>query len=481
MILDANKPSIYKRNADIFKDVFLLKRPNIKKAVYVFPNNSNYMVWFNYEAKQLNRKYIPGKPGNSSYINIYNNNDETIIQIIPKDKKPKKQYDNKFRITFKKTDNGVFFCGIYKFSRRIKNNEYFVRISKKFDTSIINKRRVLLCNIAYMNYYQGITDYDKPFNGGNYVKKYKDAYEKHNFSVCKDNIVRGFVETSYKDGCDSQKQPRKLLIQNIDQNYKNEKSIDNVLVIFCARNKEKKTVVVGWYKNATVFRDRQYYDKQNNRMYNICTTSNNAFIVNDDERTMFFPRKRENYFGFGQTNFAYLNETYDKNYIKRLFNYIEKNSTNNYRLSTNYKYFENKSKRHNEEIKEDSQAERTFRRYQARFRNDLLNSNKCKCELCNINNENLLVASHIKPYSKCNKYERIDPNNGLLLCVLHDALFDKCLISFNSNGHILIKDSIFNSRYYKSLGITQNTRIKMNDKKKNFMNYHRKMFENKNL
>lgn len=35
------------------------------------------------------------------------------------------------------------------------------------------------------------------------------------------------------------------------------------------------------------------------------------------------------------------------------------------------------------------------------FRNNLIMELNQKCALCNINNKNLLIASHILPYSKC--------------------------------------------------------------------------------
>ena len=41
-------------------------------------------------------------------------------------------------------------------------------------------QRILFCNVAYIQFYD-IRFYDKPENGGSYVSKYGDAYEKYNF------------------------------------------------------------------------------------------------------------------------------------------------------------------------------------------------------------------------------------------------------------------------------------------------------------
>lgn len=64
------------------------------------------------------------------------------------------------------------------------------------------------------------------------------------------------------------------------------------------------------------------------------------------------------------------------------------------------------------------------------------------CCLCNVNDKNFLVASHIKPWAKSNSEEKLDVNNGLLLCPNHDKLFDGGWISFNDDGHILISDEL---------------------------------------
>lgn len=47
-----------------------------------------------------------------------------------------------------------------------------------------------------------------------------------------------------------------------------------------------------------------------------------------------------------------------------------------------------------------------------------------QCNLCNITTTSVLRASHIKEWSASSREERIDANNGLLLCANHDALFD---------------------------------------------------------
>ena len=69
-----------------------------------------------------------------------------------------------------------------------------------------------------------------------------------------------------------------------------------------------------------------------------------------------------------------------------------------------------------------------------------------KCCICGLESEELLIASHIKAASKCLIHEKVDNNNGLLLCAMHDKLFDLSLISFDfQSGKIMISDKIKNS------------------------------------
>ena len=80
---------------------------------------------------------------------------------------------------------------------------------------------------------------------------------------------------------------------------------------------------------------------------------------------------------------------------------------------------------------------------QGYFRDLLIEKYSCKCALCDISTRMLLYASHIKAWADCSSStEKLDENNGLLLCAHHDALFDKHLISFNVNGKPVISSTL---------------------------------------
>lgn len=105
---------------------------------------------------------------------------------------------------------------------------------------------------------------------------------------------------------------------------------------------------------------------------------------------------------------------------------------------------------------------------------------KChKCCLCNIITTSVLRASHIKEWADSSKEERIDSNNGLLLCANHDALFDQHLISFNPNsGDICISDSL-NEEQKVALNLSESSNLSMSDSMKSYMQTHFKKFVNK--
>jgi hypothetical protein len=108
---------------------------------------------------------------------------------------------------------------------------------------------------------------------------------------------------------------------------------------------------------------------------------------------------------------------------------------------------------------------------QSEYRQGLLKRYK-KCQLCEINIQELLIASHIKPWSESTKLEQLDLNNGLLLCCLHDKLFDLGFISFNEYGEIVVSNSI-NNTLYNDLNILSGKRININDKTKEYLIWHK--------
>ncbi|MFD2924485.1 HNH endonuclease [Halobacillus naozhouensis] len=114
---------------------------------------------------------------------------------------------------------------------------------------------------------------------------------------------------------------------------------------------------------------------------------------------------------------------------------------------------------------------------QSTFKKALLNIEK-KCKLCGVSDERFLVASHIKPWSQSNNQERLDVNNGLLLCPNHDTLFDKGYVSFDKDGTIMISDSLDEATKV-FLNINETMNYKMHESQQQYIKWHREyMFIN---
>ena len=99
-----------------------------------------------------------------------------------------------------------------------------------------------------------------------------------------------------------------------------------------------------------------------------------------------------------------------------------------------------------------------------------------QCNLCDISTTSVLRASHIKEWSESSREERIDANNGLLLCANHDALFDRHQISFEpETGVICISNSI-DADQRKALSLPDSFNLAMSDRTKAYMQVHYKKF-----
>ena len=362
--------------------------------------------------------------------------------------------------------NSIYtFNPVYKREPNIQGYEYL-----SFDQLVGHlDEKVLFCNIAYMKYYRGITSDDIPRDGGKYVSEEKNAGEKYNF-LAVNGKVQGFVETKHKDGYKTGS-ANKLHIERIDKLAAKSEYVSGVMVIFCAKKNTNETVIVGWYDNAQVYSDRKIIKDINGdpQLYNIIVDADNAHLIEEGERTFVVPRtKSKDEPGFGSSNVWYADDEKSKAIKSLAIEYI--NSIRNSHADS----FEKEEKKIDEILKDESLKE-TEREVLAKarigqgiFRERLIQRDGC-CRICGIRNKELLRASHIKPWKKCkNSKEKLNEENGLLLCAIHDALFDRGLICFDNEGKIIISDSLSEGDR-KILELDNNFQLSMSDEMKCFM------------
>ena len=176
-----------------------------------------------------------------------------------------------------------------------------------------------------MKDYKGNEDLkDTPSNGGSWVDENEQGCEAKNF--CVENMkfeygslpngeyCLGFVETKfhggYNDGDNNGR--NKMCIENIIgcEGMKNEFKVQDVLVIYCAKNPNvSATCIVGWYNHADVYRTC----KERPRDYFVIAKKDNCVLLPPKERNKkkwLVPRKghSDSSFGFGQSNVWYANE-----------------------------------------------------------------------------------------------------------------------------------------------------------------------------
>ncbi len=114
------------------------------------------------------------------------------------------------------------------------------------------------------------------------------------------------------------------------------------------------------------------------------------------------------------------------------------------------------------------------RKGQAEFRKALLNQEGDCCAIpsCKICGDEHVIASHIVEWPHSNKFEKTDPNNGLVLCPNHDHLFDNHLISFDSTGKIMISSNL-SDKEKEAFSIDENIRLDISSDRELYMKRHR--------
>ena len=141
--------------------------------------------------------------------------------------------------------------------------------------------KILLCNISWMKQYRG-TQNDKPRNGGEYIAKNGFGHEAINF-LPHNGFVYGFVQL--RTGT--------INISRLDNSAAD--CVEDVLVVWRARS-SIGSVIVGWYKHATVFGETQSSIPTRSFTHNgkvikpewiIKAKQNDAFVIPAHQR--FFP------------------------------------------------------------------------------------------------------------------------------------------------------------------------------------------------
>ena len=173
---------------------------------------------------------------------------------------------------------------------------------------------VLFCNIGWMRDYNGIQG-DSIDRGGSYNKN-DIGHEVCNFSNINGRVY-GYVQPTGQ-----------IKIEKLGATKK-DNFISGVTVVWTAGPENGGTAVVGWYKNATVYRDYQAFEsrtklqeKNGINHYRITALISDATLLSPEDRTLLIPRRVKG--GIGQSNVWYADSPESKKHVTRAIALIEK-------------------------------------------------------------------------------------------------------------------------------------------------------------
>ena len=179
-------------------------------------------------------------------------------------------------------------------------------------------KRIIFCNIAWMKNYCGITEDDKPYNGGSYVEENGDAAESCNFFP-HNHICYGYFASKGQN----------LSLNRVDESVGNNTSaITGVTVVWVANRK-----IVGWYENAKMYRKMQeFFDESLGEdkifwIYNFMARENDVYLIPNDIRDFDIPSapRAGSGRGMGQSNIWYADSDYAREvFVPQVLVYLEK-------------------------------------------------------------------------------------------------------------------------------------------------------------
>ena len=170
---------------------------------------------------------------------------------------------------------------------------------------------LVLFHGGWMRLYRGQTPSDPIVRGGRHVEEYGHGYEVENFlpldSRCYAHVNNNSIDlTSLDSGVEA-----------------GAEYLDGVTVVFVATQPEGGRVVVGWYRNARVWREPRPRPEPGHDYYFAEAEEEDCTLLNVDEREFEVPGARDGVFGMGRANIRYTNEDRAAPFVRRLREYIE--------------------------------------------------------------------------------------------------------------------------------------------------------------
>lgn len=166
-----------------------------------------------------------------------------------------------------------------------------------------------------MERYDGI-DGDSIHRGGSYNRD-SVGHEVCNFSNVNGNVY-GYVQPTGQ-----------IKLERLGAGKNNER-VSGITVIWTAGPDSGGTAVVGWYRNATVFREAQIIDRPTSlqkrnglETYRVVASAADAILLPSDSRSLMIPRAVKG--GIGQSNVWYADSPDSEAIVQRVLRLVESN------------------------------------------------------------------------------------------------------------------------------------------------------------
>ena len=166
-----------------------------------------------------------------------------------------------------------------------------------------------------MEHYRGLTRDDRIDRGGSYVRDRGYGHEVCNFVDC-NGMFYGYVRAPGKT----------ITIERLGAGSK-ESHASDVTVIWTATRPTGGTAIVGWYRNATVFRHYQRFDpaptlheRNGVEGYWVMAPSNQGTLLSVDERTYEILRRVKG--GMGQSNIWYADTADSRSLVEGVLEFV---------------------------------------------------------------------------------------------------------------------------------------------------------------
>lgn len=171
---------------------------------------------------------------------------------------------------------------------------------------------MLFLRIGWMRFYEGHSDDDKIHGGGAFVREHGYGHEMFNFlpfnARCYGYVrtTGGGADSAFVDGAG-------IKLERIVPEAKRDRELPGVLVVWVSSPREGGTFIVGWYRNATIYREHQAPPNGSNRIYKgeqfgyyVSADVNDVRRLEATARNFPVPYHQKG--GIGQSNVWYANE-----------------------------------------------------------------------------------------------------------------------------------------------------------------------------